>query len=82
MSIKDCFADEYILQHKTDNFELKVVVKDVLTNSIIESFVSFLLGCGHYDECIYETMRELSDTYFEIKQKRKEFESGFQPTLD
>jgi len=75
MPIQSCFTDEYVFQHKTDEMELKVLVKDVFTDKIIEHFVDFLRGCGHYDKCIYENMRELADHYFELEEKRTEKEN-------
>lgn len=78
----DSHVEKYIFQHKTEGLEINAVVSDVFTDKIIEHFVDFLKGCGHYESCIYENLRELSDQYFELEEKRKEKERQPQPVLD
>ena len=82
MGTQSSFTDEYLFHHTSDDTEVTVVVKDVFTDKIIEAFVQFLRGCGHYDSCIYENMRELADQYFELEEKRMERERQPQPVLD
>lgn len=82
MGTQSCFTDEYLFHHTADDTEVKVTVKDVFVDKIIESFVQFLRGCGHYDSCIYENMRELADQYFELEEKRREKERQLKPVLD
>lgn len=82
MGTHNSFTDEYLFHHTTDETEVNVVVKDVFVDKIIEAFVQFLRGCGHYDSCIYENMRELADQYFELEEKRMEKERQLKPVLD
>ena len=82
MTTQSGFTDEYLFQHTTDDTEIKVIVKDVFVDKIIEAFVQFLRGCGHYDSCIYENMHELAEEYFELEKKRMENERQFKPVLD
>jgi len=37
---------------------------------VIDQFVCFLLGCGHYNKSIYEHMSSISEQYFDLEEKR------------
>ena len=37
---------------------------------VIDQFVCFLLGCGHYNKAIYENMYSISEQYFDLEEKR------------
>lgn len=39
-------------------------------SEVIDNFVQFLLGCGHYETAIYEHMASVSEEYFELENKR------------
>jgi len=82
MTLFDYGTDEYIFCHRTDELEVKIIAKDIFTDKIIESFVNFMRACGHYDKCIYESMQEAAEQYFELEEKRTERERQVQPVLD
>lgn len=75
-------VDNYTFQRKDLHSEITVVVKDMFTDEIIKGFIDFMRACGHFDSCIYEQMHELAEEYFEVKQKKKEFELEPKPVLD
>ncbi len=52
----DFEEDVFYFYCKSENVETTTVVKDVFTDKIVEAFVDFLRGCGHFDSCIYEHM--------------------------
>ena len=62
--------DVFRFHCKSGNVETTTVVTDVFTDKIVEAFVDFLRGCGHFDSCIYEHMRHMSDQYFEMEEKK------------
>jgi len=66
----DFEEDVFYFHCKSENVETTTVVKDVFTDKIVEAFVDFLRGCGHFDSCIYEHMRHMSDQYFEMEEKK------------
>ena len=68
----DFEEDVFYFYCKSENVETTTVVKDVFTDKIVEAFVDFLRGCGHFDSCIYKHMRHMSDQYFEMEEKKTE----------
>ena len=74
--------DVFRFHCKSGNVETTTVVKDVFTDKIVEAFVDFLRGCGHFDSCIYEHMRHMSDQYFEMEEKKTEIWKVSKPEVE
>lgn len=45
-------------------------VQTMFVTDVIDQFVCFLLGCGHYNKAIYEHMSSISEQYFELEEAR------------
>lgn len=58
--------DEYCFLHEdVEGVETIVKFQQVFTDKVIENFIQFLRGCGHYDVCIYTAMQFFAEEYFE-----------------
>ena len=62
--------EEYAFQHKDcEGVETVVKFNQIFTDKVVENFVAFLRGCGHFDVCIYTAMQLLCEEYFEAMKK-------------
>ena len=67
--------NHYEFKHIDENHTYSVGFNAEVVDSIIDTFVQFLHGCGFSDLCIYSYMSEMSDMYF------KDIEKNFAKSL-
>lgn len=60
-------------KHIDEDTSVRINLNAMYVGDVIDAFVSFLRGCGHYEKTIYEHMSEISDAYFEYEEKRNKF---------
>lgn len=66
--------DTFYLLHQDGNSQNLATFQEVFADNIIRHIVDFLRGCGHYDEVIYGSMREIADEYFDCQEKKRKAE--------
>jgi hypothetical protein len=59
----------YEFKHIEGNTTVTYTFSEMYTSKIIDEFISFLRGCGHFEPGIYEHMSSISEEYFEIQEK-------------
>lgn len=58
--------DEFIFMHESfDGTETICKFNQEYTDKIVENFIQFLRGCGHYDTCIYTALALLVEEYYQ-----------------
>lgn len=67
--------NHYEFKHIDDDHTYSVGFNAEVVDSIIDTFVQFLHGCGFSDLCIHSYMSEMSDMYF------KDIEKSFAKSL-
>lgn len=78
--------NHFEFKHVDGNTTITSTVNTMFVTEVIDSFVCFLCGCGHWNKAIYEHMSSISEEYFELEEKRnnallKQFNLS-QPNLD
>lgn len=63
--------DTFILLHQDGNSQNLATFTEVFADNIIRHVVDFLRGCGHYDDVIYNCMRDIADEYFDCQEKKR-----------
>lgn len=62
--------NHFELKHIDDKTTVTCSFQAMFTSEVIDNFISFLRGCGHYEKGIYEHMSSISEEYFEMEEKR------------
>lgn len=57
--------DQFTLLYEDEDKKVLHEFKGVLADDVIQSMIDFLKGCGYMEDSIFETMKELSDMYFD-----------------
>ena len=57
-------------KHIDGNTTTTHTITAMYVNDVINQFVCFLLGCGHYNKGIYEHMSSIAEEHFELEEKR------------
>lgn len=63
--------DTFYLLHQDGNSQNLATFTEVFADNIIRHMVDFLRGCGHYDDVIYNCMKEIADEYFDCQEKKQ-----------
>lgn len=67
-------------KHIDEDTTVRINLNAMFVGDVIDSFVLFLKGCGHFEKAIYEHMSEISDAYFEYEEKRNKLKDH--PDID
>lgn len=62
--------NHFEFKHVDDNTTTTHTITSMYVGDVIDQFVCFLLGCGHYNKGIYEHMSSISEQYFELEEAR------------
>ena len=62
--------NHFEFKHVDGNTTITNTVNAMFVTEVIDSFVCFLRGCGHYEKAIYEHMSSISEEYFDLEEKR------------
>lgn len=78
--------NHFEFKHVDGNTTITSTIDAMFVTEVIDAFVCFLCGCGHYEKTIHEHMSSISEEYFELEEKRnnallKKFNLP-QPNLD
>lgn len=57
--------DQFTLLYEDEDKKVLYEFKGVLADDVIQNLIDFLKGCGYIEGSIFETMKELSDMYFD-----------------
>ena len=57
--------DQFTLLYEDEHTKLLYEFKALVADDVIHHLVDFLKGCGYMEGSIFETMKELSDMYFD-----------------
>jgi hypothetical protein len=57
-------------KHVDGNTTVTNTIQAMFVGDVIDQFVCFLHGCGHYNKAIYEHMCSISEQYFDVEEKR------------
>lgn len=58
--------DQFTLLYEDENSKVLHEFKAVVADDVIEHLVNFLEGCGYTEESIFEAMKDLSASYFDL----------------
>ena len=61
--------NHFEFKHVDGNTTTTNTVNTMFVSEVIDSFICFLRGCGHYDRAIYEHMSSVSEQYFDMEEK-------------
>ena len=57
--------DQFTLLYEDEDKKVLHEFKGVVADDVIQGLIDFLKGCGYMENSIFETMKELSDMYFD-----------------
>lgn len=57
--------DQFTLLYEDEDKKVLHEFKGVVADDVIQGLIDFLKGCGYMEGSIFETMKELSDMYFD-----------------
>jgi len=57
--------DQFTLLYEDEDKKVLYEFKGVLADDVIQNLIDFLKGCGYMEGSIFETMKELSEAYFD-----------------
>lgn len=57
--------DQFTLLYEDEDKKVLHEFKGVVADDVIQGLIDFLKGCGYMEDSIFETMKELSDMYFD-----------------
>lgn len=57
--------DQFTLLYEDEHTKVLHEFKGIIADDVVQHMVDFLKGCGYMESSVYETMRELSEMYFD-----------------
>ena len=57
--------DQFTLLYEDENTKVLHEFKALVADDVVQHLVDFLKGCGYMESSVFETMKELSDMYFD-----------------
>jgi hypothetical protein len=57
--------DQFTLLYEDEDTKVLHEFKGVVADDVIQHLIDFLKGCGYMEGSIFETMKELSEMYFD-----------------
>lgn len=68
---EDLPHDTFYLLHQDGNIQNLATFQEVFCDNIVRHIVDFLRGCGHYDDVIYDCMRDIAEEHFQCQEKKQ-----------
>ena len=63
--------NHYQFKHIDEDTTYMVSFNADMGDQVIDTFVTFMSGCGFSDDFIYSHMSEVSELYFEVQEKKQ-----------
>jgi hypothetical protein len=60
--------NQFTLLHEDDGKKILHEFQAICLDDVIQSLISFLMGCGYSESSIHETMQEITEMYVEAEQ--------------
>lgn len=57
--------DQFTLLYEDETTKILHEFKGLIADDVIRHLIDFLKGCGYLESTIFETMQELSESYFD-----------------